>query len=1221
MGNRKEAVFEMFVLTLSVVAFSYLIGMSNPVSAQSQSSGVSCCSQRSDGAICQSLPSNECSTKCSGNCVPGSCEQTTFCATGCCIDNSKGTCEPRTPKDACISNGGMWDSDSQCQIAQCKKGCCVLGTNTKFVNENECKTLSDQKGFEMDFNPGITTEIECIAKSYSIEKGACIIGTGNNKQCRFVSGKECNELSGNTFRPGLLCTAPSLGGICKPTKETKCIEDKDEVYFKDSCDNRANIYDASKVDNEDYWTNVYTTKESCVANPDSKTCGSCDRFAGTTGTRCLQGKAEYGNLICKDLSCVDENGKKRGNSESWCVYDGSIGNGEDIVGSRHWLRSCVDGSVKTEGCDDFRTQICVQKDTKSSDGETRSSAACRINRASQCIAYNNEINEDKSNEEKIMENCEKNSDCHVVKVDVAKGFNFNFCAPQYPVGLDQRTDGGQIDAETLCGYANQKCTVIYEKKFTGWKCVQNCDCEDKGFTEKMNNLCTSLGDCGFKINIAGDTDDAYFVTKAPRLNDDEYVGSTIPDKTPADPGQLSEFLPSFIGDTFDQAKYDEALLQFAGISGITGSLIGVGLLFGGYVTLGGVFTANAGPTAVAFGAAANVLVGAAVGAVIGLVVSKAFGLQGDAVLVTTITGAVSGAAAGAVYAGAFGEEAAAFSFAEFLPILGPLISLLIVVVVIIIIVAVIVLAIGLGKTKERVVEFTCQPWQAPTGGDKCKLCGNENGQSDFKVCSKYRCESLGQSCEFINEGTGREACINSNPDDVSAPQIKPYKAIFPLGYSYESVSDKGFSIKKNGGCIDTFDPIIFGITTNERAQCKIDFEAGKEFKDMLPFGDSRVYKQNHFMNLFMPSTESIINDYFGGLDECTADGQDNCLTKDDIAKIKELEIKLKSTLANTNLYVKCKDSRGNKNPTDFVIRTCVNPEPDETAPRIVATEPINNGFVMFNATEQKVKIFTNEPADCRLSKTEGISYEQMKDNFVCKTELTSIGLRGYECSATLPIVKGDNNFYLRCKDKPFEKNESKRFANSEDYTYILTTSQSALEITKLKPDSNVLDGRIPAQIKLEVETKGGAEDGKAVCEWTFGGNVRDFFFPPYVTMHSYNVNLFSGSYELAVACKDIAGNTAQKSQKFTVTLDSTPTQVLRAFKSGNNLKIITDEDSECRISDDCNFANGKAMSGLLKKEHTTPWKGNTNYNIICKDVWDNYPADCSIKVKGVNDLA
>ena len=49
--------------------------------------------------------------------------------------------------------------------------------------------------------------------------------------------------------------------------------------------------------------------------------------------------------------------------------------------------------------------------------------------------------------------------------------------------------------------------------------------------------------------------------------------------------------------------------------------------------------------------------------------------------------------------------------------------------------------------------FTCDPWQAPTGGTNCEKCNKGN-----LPCSEYQCRSLGQSCQLLNPGTDEENC-------------------------------------------------------------------------------------------------------------------------------------------------------------------------------------------------------------------------------------------------------------------------------------------------------------------------------------------------------------------------------------------------------------------------------------------------------------------------------
>jgi len=50
--------------------------------------------------------------------------------------------------------------------------------------------------------------------------------------------------------------------------------------------------------------------------------------------------------------------------------------------------------------------------------------------------------------------------------------------------------------------------------------------------------------------------------------------------------------------------------------------------------------------------------------------------------------------------------------------------------------------------------YTCNPWQAPTGGANCEKC-NKQGELP---CSEYQCRSLGQSCQLLNPGTDEESC-------------------------------------------------------------------------------------------------------------------------------------------------------------------------------------------------------------------------------------------------------------------------------------------------------------------------------------------------------------------------------------------------------------------------------------------------------------------------------
>ena len=115
-----------------------------------------------------------------------------------------------------------------------------------------------------------------------------------------------NITSGSEFHKDYLCSADELATNCGPTTETMCIEGRDEVYFKDTCGNRGNIYDSNKVysKNSAYWQKIVNKEESCnnkpkKGNAGSKSCGNCDYFRGSI---CKEGKANYGDYACGTCS-------------------------------------------------------------------------------------------------------------------------------------------------------------------------------------------------------------------------------------------------------------------------------------------------------------------------------------------------------------------------------------------------------------------------------------------------------------------------------------------------------------------------------------------------------------------------------------------------------------------------------------------------------------------------------------------------------------------------------------------------------------------------------------------------------------------------------------------------------------------------------------------------------------------------------------------------------
>src|SRR3989344_8090036 len=361
--NRKKskkpiATLEIYLLMTSIIAFSMFIsqiGIASAAPAQVGGADTGCCLETLDGAICQDVNKLD-SGLCKSGLIGTSCNQVSQCQIGCCYNSNEGLCSLNSPKEKCELGGGNWSSDSSCDIPQCELGCCILGDQSSLATSKQCTQLSTQYGFTKNFQV-LDQYGSCIDYQGLYEKGACVTPSDipDENICAFTTKEQCT----GEFNPNKLCTSKSLDTICKKTQETTCVEDKDQVYFKDSCGNTANVYDASKFNDDSYWENIIQPISSC--SPESKDCGNCDYLSGSVCAEYKVGmkeqKSTYGDFVCRDLDC--ENGRKHG--ESWCVSDiKNSGEGNDPIGSRYFKASCVEGEISIEGCADFNQEICIE---------------------------------------------------------------------------------------------------------------------------------------------------------------------------------------------------------------------------------------------------------------------------------------------------------------------------------------------------------------------------------------------------------------------------------------------------------------------------------------------------------------------------------------------------------------------------------------------------------------------------------------------------------------------------------------------------------------------------------------------------------------------------------------------------------------------------------------------------------------------------------------------
>ena len=754
------------------------LGSVSALQAQDLQQGVHTCLLSKNGKSCQEYLASECSAKCTSACIPSSRINVAACKPGTCYDAREGTCQAGSPQSTCTTNGGQWFDDPYENIPQCREGCCLIGRKASFITEQACIRQAAVLSAPKEFKSNVRSEIQCLAFGSAQEEGACVFVKEFERTCTFTTKSQCIQSRGD-FYSQLLCSNTALNTTCKPQQSTGCssaLDGTQKVYWFDSCGNRENIYDyANRLDLQRLGR-VIAPNASCSVNTrgnpvaNARLCGNCNYLLGSAcGKASETEKAAIGDYVCRDLSCVDTQGKKRTHGESWCQYQGAVGidatknRGMDTPGSRHFRQVCIKGEVRTEPCADYRNEICTESQTAITGG-TFSSAACRINFAYQCYDYNGIANNEQSRglgkeslEMKSQERnrkCEQNPDCFVKNVQVGKDFKFDYCVPKVKPGFATAERG-----DIVCSQANVQCNTIYVKEIGGWKCKANCQCEKAVFAEQMNDLCMSLGDCGGQVNYEGAYSQNYRVTstksKLPRVSQ-TYVTEMVRYAEPvkgafiqaSDVESFYSFLgiPAGLGEA--TAPGDPA--ASFGTAGMISGMMGIGLLAAAKTTLGfqalntlglgashiGITSAGKAAVMPGLSAAGGALAGAAVGFAATSLLLKYTGVGRGLPPALTYLLLAAGTAAGAIIGASVAVSLGASSTGVFgaLAAFGPVGWVILAVVVVII---VILKLVGIGKVRKVTVSFTCNPWQAPSGkGDACKKCG-----ADGLPCSPYACQS------------------------------------------------------------------------------------------------------------------------------------------------------------------------------------------------------------------------------------------------------------------------------------------------------------------------------------------------------------------------------------------------------------------------------------------------------------------------------------------------
>ena len=750
-----------------------------------------CCLELNNGAVCQNVPSSF--KECKGSIIPTSCDAVAECQIGCCIDQEEGLCTPNAPEKLCTLQNGRFDEQTLCGVSDCKKDCCILNGRAEYVTEDRCEKLSVSQGVAKDFRQ-VEDEIQCLLLADNLASGACVFESGS---CVATSQPHCDYLQGN-FHEGLLCSSPSLETGCKKQSYIDCAAGKSEIYWYDSCGNRENIYSSDK---DSSWNGgkVLTKSESCnpnSANTNSADCGNCNYLAGSQCARAgaLDNKVRDGNFICQDLSCTDDKGNVREKGESWCVYDGNTGEGNDPVGSRHWREECTNGEVKTVGCADYRNEVCAEEKIKNEAGKEISSATCRINKWQLCGGL-----EESS--------CEDEKDCMWQKVEYCDT-HFNVCTPQYAPGFDLFNSelGGSYGG--MCSAADLTCDVV----FICGKCVANCDCLEEKDTISWNNYCKALGDCGADVNYVGKvTEGGYSIKEGEQLGN-KYLDS-LKDYIIPDPGEV---VPAGDKDANDYLK------------GSGGGSGGAAAPPAGGAGGGGAAGAIAGIAGLGIGAGVGAYFGGKSGALIGLAIGGPIG--------ALIAGLLGGGALGGLLGGdSCPPEIVTVEFQclSWQPPSGDS---------------------DCGKCNED-KDKPCTAYKCASLGAACVLLNPETSNpecvaladNDGKAPELNLFKGQSKFDEALKEFNGVDITDYSKLfDEISGVNIQKSGNRFII---------KGES---QGECLPAFSPVSFKLETSKPSECRISLLKDAPFEAMTPdFLERNAFTTEHTFLSMAPSLDSI----------------------------------------------------------------------------------------------------------------------------------------------------------------------------------------------------------------------------------------------------------------------------------------------------------------------------------------------------------------------------
>lgn len=1150
-----KALFQIFlVISLSIFSSLQISAIDNPqtttnTQTTTTSNPYGCCQTTNHGDTCVYTTQNNCNEN---FLEETQCEDSPACNTGCCVID--GQCANTVSTQTCQSQGGTYFGTSCSEVSTCTQGCCQIGENYFLSTAIQCTTLSEQNNIEREnvaFLSDVTDEVSCTQQRLNQDQGCCI---EQNGICTSTTREQCGE---QNFQENTCSSIPLCG--CEKHASKQCFEE--DVYWIDSCGNKE-----EKAQDCDYSSGTL-----CSQEPEGAQCISID--CETT----LDKKTLWGDDV------RDGDGVARKNGESWCEYDGAVGLGRDLVGSRHYRHLCLNGKEIVEPCRDYREELCIEGQIAFDDGTELNQARCIPNNWDECTTtcnsakgitnYNQreaaladdqyccEDNEktcfwQSADQQAIQELsgtpelCGEDEEGNPIPCTTSHATsNEGVCLPLIPPGGvfwntdDEDTQQPSSDLQEVCEPATQSCTIYFHKDITtgySWSIAGNGQCLlPEKFILPAQASCNTYADCGVKYNVAGELGTGAYDCSS---DDGDCMGSIHGHDYQLEGldwnslfggrSAYSKAAPLNVG----RINTNNAVLQniqYADYAAI-GVLVAAGAL--GYVFAGSI------PAGIAFATSLGGLIGtsAAAAATTAVPVAATVGTVAGAASVSEVAIGVVGTAV-ATAAPAAGAGSLLTSIGAGLAALCPSIIGCVIAAVVIAVLTVISIV---SDTDKFTITNTCNAWEAPRGGDNCELCRDQEVYETlgYDTCSEYRCKSLGTACSYLqeNEGSIRSPCVETNINDVSAPIITADPTVLSEGYRI-SQSTRGYEILPQ---VPAYYPLTFGILTNEAARCRISETVGEDYENMtVDFGDSYFSQTHQTTALPVPSTQN-------------------------------------------EFYIRCEDVNGNQNEADYLIKFTGGDEPDLTPPLILETS-INNGASASVGTTP-FSISLNEPASCKYDTNE-TNYESMKKNFQCSQNIdTRSPLARYSCDTSLTVMQGENNYNIACKDNSGN-------INIEPLVFALIGSPP-LTIDSIQPNGTIDTNKVT----IEVLTSGGNANGFSKCSYSVSGKIGQFENTESNVHTTPLPQLSRGTHTLTITCKDEL-NTASLNTILNLLNDDTPPEFKNFYTEGSLLTITTDEIATCEYSlTTFNYGEGTKFETTNDERHSTTLT-QTTYHIICQD--------------------